>query len=57
MAEGPASKAAAKAVATPPAHRMYDDFNLPLVIHMEAPEVPPEIQKLSFPIQQPSKLL
>jgi hypothetical protein len=30
-----------------PAHRLVDEFNLPLVFHIETPEVPPEIRNPS----------
>jgi hypothetical protein len=32
--------------------KTVDEFNLPLVIQIETPEVPPEIQKVSPPIEQ-----
>jgi hypothetical protein len=48
----PFEKSAEKQAESQPAHRLLDDFNLPLVIHMEAPEVPPEIENPSPPIQQ-----
>jgi hypothetical protein len=35
--------------------RLRDDFDLPLVIRIDAPEVPPEIEKKSPPIQEQSK--
>jgi hypothetical protein len=53
-AEKPAAQAAAKAVVKQPP-RLRDDFNLPLVIKMEVPAAPPELQKPSPPIQKPSK--
>jgi hypothetical protein len=33
-------------------HRLYDDLGLPLVIVLEVPEVPPEIQEPSPSIQE-----
>jgi hypothetical protein len=38
-----------------PAHRWRDDFNLPLVIEIAVPDVPPEIQKPSPPIKEEAK--
>jgi hypothetical protein len=35
--------------------RWPTDFNLPLIIHIEAPEPPPEIVGPSPPIQEPAK--
>jgi hypothetical protein len=52
--EKPAEKPADKQtnpVEKPPAARTTDDFNLPLVIVMEAPETPPEIRGPSPPIK------
>ena len=46
--------AAESLVAKQSAHRVLDDFNLPLVIDMEVPETPPEIQKPSVPIKEAS---
>ena len=37
--------------AAQPAKGRVDDFNLPLVIEIETPEVPPEIQEPSPPIE------
>lgn len=36
-------------------NRKFDDFNLPLVIEIVLPEVPPEIQGPSPPIQEEPK--
>jgi hypothetical protein len=52
-AEKPVTLPAGKAVTKQP--HLRDDFNLPLVIKMEVPEAPPEIQKPSPPIQEPPK--
>jgi hypothetical protein len=61
-AKGPRPGASEKPVATPARKvlsqqppRLRDDFNLPLVIEMEAPEAPPEIAKRSPPIHEPKK--
>jgi hypothetical protein len=48
----PAEKFTQKPAAKQPANRVYDDFKLPLVIEMDAPEVPSEIQTPSAPIKQ-----
>ncbi|MEN6458735.1 MAG: hypothetical protein ABFC63_07370 [Thermoguttaceae bacterium] len=37
------------------ASRVTDDFGFPLVIHLDAPEVPKEIQGPSPPITEPAK--
>jgi len=37
-------------VEKPPGERLYDAFRLPLVIEMDVPEAPPEVQKPSPPI-------
>ena len=50
--EKPPKKVAKPAEESPPPLRLTDDFNLPLVIVIDAPEVPPEIQGPSPPIQQ-----
>jgi hypothetical protein len=50
-AEKPA-KPAGKAAARQPAP-LRDEFGLPLVIQLNPPPVPPEIQKPSPPIQEP----
>jgi hypothetical protein len=43
-----------KAAKTEKAGRLVDDFNLPLVIHVEAPAVPPEIERVSPSIEEES---
>jgi hypothetical protein len=53
-AEKPPAKPAKKSPRRQPP-RLRDDLNLPLVIKIEAPPVPPEIQKPSPPIQEPPK--
>ena len=53
-AKKPPSITAESPAAKQPAHRVRDDFNLPLMIHMEVPETPPEIEKPSVPIKEAS---
>jgi hypothetical protein len=38
-----------------PANRLFDEFHLPLVIEIVPPEVPPEIQGPSPPIEEEPK--
>jgi hypothetical protein len=52
----PAAKPPQKAAARQPARRLWDDFDLPLVIELQVPEAPPEIRKPSPPIQAQPKL-
>jgi hypothetical protein len=47
--------AAQQQAAKSSAHRLFDDFQLPLVIVLDVPEVPPEIQGPSPPIKDQPK--
>ena len=44
-----------KKSAESPPQGLCDDFNLPLVIQIAAPEVPPEIQKPSLPLKDAAR--
>jgi len=57
MAAKPGAQPAVPAAGKRPAPRLRDDFDLPLVIEIHPPEVPPEIQKPSPPIKEEPKRL